>query len=48
MGRAQRLFQAQYQHISGSDLDQFKRPKTQVIVYPQKFKSGTLIYPPPH
>ena len=44
----QRLFQAQYQGIKGNDLAQFKQPETQVIVYPQGFKSGTLIYPLPH
>ena len=31
----------QYQNIKGSGLEQFKKPGTQVIVYPKDFVSGT-------
>ena len=43
----QRMFQVQYQGIEGKGLDQFKRPGTQVILYPASYKSGTLQYPLP-
>jgi branched-chain amino acid transport system substrate-binding protein len=37
----------QYQGVQGNDLDQFKRAGTQVILYPDKYKSGTLRTPFP-
>ncbi len=37
----------QYQGIQGNDLEQFKRAGTQVILYPDKYKSGTLRTPFP-
>jgi branched-chain amino acid transport system substrate-binding protein len=40
-----RVLQVQYQGIKGSDLEQFKKPGTQVIVWPREVKSGELIYP---
>jgi branched-chain amino acid transport system substrate-binding protein len=40
-----RLFTVQYQHIKGNDVDQFRQPGKQVILYPEKYKSGSLIYP---
>ncbi len=40
-----RVLQIQYQNIKGNDLDQFKKPGTQVIVHPPAFKSGALQYP---
>jgi branched-chain amino acid transport system substrate-binding protein len=40
-----RILQVQFQGVKGNDLDQFKRPGTQVIVYPKEFQSGTLQYP---
>lgn len=43
----QRLFQVQYQGIKGNSLDQFKHPGTQVILYPEHYRSGTLQYPLP-
>jgi branched-chain amino acid transport system substrate-binding protein len=35
----------QYRGISGSGLEQFKRPETQVILYPRDYKSGDFAYP---
>lgn len=35
------------QCVDGSDPAQFDRKGTQVILYPQEFKSGDLIYPFP-
>jgi branched-chain amino acid transport system substrate-binding protein len=40
-----RILTIQYQHISGKDLDQFKQPGKQVILYPPELKSGDLIAP---
>jgi branched-chain amino acid transport system substrate-binding protein len=40
-----RLLVSQYQHVVGNDLEQFKGTDKQVIVWPQEFKSGDLIYP---
>jgi branched-chain amino acid transport system substrate-binding protein len=39
-----RVLEIQYQNIRGNDLDQFKKPGTQVIVFPPEFRSG--IYQP--
>jgi branched-chain amino acid transport system substrate-binding protein len=35
----------QFQNIKGTDMEQFRQPGKQVIVYPDEFKSGNLIYP---
>ncbi len=35
----------QFQNIKGTDMEQFRQPGRQVIVYPDEFKSGNLIYP---
>jgi branched-chain amino acid transport system substrate-binding protein len=35
----------QYHGVKGHDLEQFRRPKTVSILLPQKYKTGTLIYP---
>jgi branched-chain amino acid transport system substrate-binding protein len=40
-----RVLQVQYQNIKGSDLDQFKKPGTQIIVFPPEVKSGAYLYP---
>jgi branched-chain amino acid transport system substrate-binding protein len=40
-----RMITIQFQQIKGSDVEQFKQPGKQVIVYPEQFKSGNLIYP---
>jgi branched-chain amino acid transport system substrate-binding protein len=42
-----RMFQVQYQGITGNGLEQFERPGTQVILFPPSYKSGTLQYPLP-
>jgi hypothetical protein len=31
--------------VSGNDLGQFKDPAKEVILWPAKFKNGTMIYP---
>lgn len=35
----------QFQHIKGSDVDQFRKPGKQVVLAPEEWKSGQLIYP---
>ncbi|MFZ5780038.1 MAG: amino acid ABC transporter substrate-binding protein [Pseudomonadota bacterium] len=35
----------QFQGIKGNDVDQFKDPKTEVILWPAKYKTGNIIYP---
>jgi branched-chain amino acid transport system substrate-binding protein len=40
-----RVLQVQFQGIESSDLAQFHKPGKRVILWPEKFKSGTLIYP---
>jgi branched-chain amino acid transport system substrate-binding protein len=35
----------QYQNIAPNDLDQFRRPGKQVILYPPEYKSGEFVYP---
>jgi len=40
-----RLLFVQYQGVNGHEVDQFRQPGRQVILYPPEFKSGNLIYP---
>ena len=40
-----RVLMVQYQNIQGNDLNQFRGPGKKVVLYPEEFKSGTLIYP---
>jgi hypothetical protein len=40
-----RVLWVQYQNVKGSGLEQFKKPGTQVIVYPKDFASGQLLLP---
>ncbi|MBI2218655.1 MAG: amino acid ABC transporter substrate-binding protein [Candidatus Rokubacteria bacterium] len=40
-----RMLHVQFQNIEGNDLEQFKRPGKRVVLYPEEWKSGTLIYP---
>jgi branched-chain amino acid transport system substrate-binding protein len=40
-----RVLHIQFQGVKGNDLEQFKRPGTQVIVYPKELASGKLRYP---
>jgi branched-chain amino acid transport system substrate-binding protein len=35
----------QYRGVEGNDIDQFKNPGKEVILYPERLKSGTLKYP---
>ncbi len=42
---ASRMLQTQFQNIQGNDLSQFKDMSKLVILTPQEFKSGSLIYP---
>jgi branched-chain amino acid transport system substrate-binding protein len=42
-----RILMTQFQKVQGKDLEQFDRPGTQVILYPEKFKSGQVITPYP-
>jgi branched-chain amino acid transport system substrate-binding protein len=41
----ERTLAAQFQNIKGNSVDEFRNPKTEVIVYPSQYKSGELIYP---
>jgi branched-chain amino acid transport system substrate-binding protein len=40
-----RTLMVQYQKIQGSSIDQFRGPGKKVVLYPDEFKSGTIIYP---
>jgi branched-chain amino acid transport system substrate-binding protein len=40
-----RILFTQFQGVSGSDLEQFKKPGTEVILYPAELKSGDFKYP---
>jgi branched-chain amino acid transport system substrate-binding protein len=40
-----RVLMVQYQGIESSDIEQFKKPGKRVIVAPDKYRSGNLIYP---
>jgi len=36
---------AQFQSIEGNNISEFKKPNTQVVVYPSEVASATVIYP---
>jgi branched-chain amino acid transport system substrate-binding protein len=40
-----RILTVQYQNLQGGDVNQFRKPGKQVILYPSELKSGELIYP---
>ncbi len=40
-----RVLEVQFQVVTGHDIAQFKDPKTEVILYPPAYKSGTLRAP---
>jgi branched-chain amino acid transport system substrate-binding protein len=40
-----RMMFTQFQNVTGNDIDQFKDSTRQVIVWPDEFKTGKLIYP---
>jgi branched-chain amino acid transport system substrate-binding protein len=41
----ERTLAAQFQNIKGNSIDDFRDLKTEVILYPPKYKSGNVIYP---
>src|SRR5262245_28815068 len=40
-----RVLQVQYQGIKGTDVEQFRGPGKKVVLYPEEFKSGNMVYP---
>ncbi len=42
-----RILMTQFQKVNGKELGQFDQPGTQVILYPEKFRSGQLVTPFP-
>jgi branched-chain amino acid transport system substrate-binding protein len=40
-----RVLEVQFQGITGNDVDQFKDPKIEVILWPGNLKTGKVIYP---
>jgi branched-chain amino acid transport system substrate-binding protein len=42
---AARPIWSQYHSIKGSDIEQFREPKTVTILAPEKYKTGELVYP---
>jgi branched-chain amino acid transport system substrate-binding protein len=40
-----RTLMVQYQNIQGTGVEQFRGPGKKVVLYPDEFKSGTIIYP---
>ena len=35
----------QFQGVQGNGVEQFTNPKTEVILWPTKYKTGDIIYP---
>ena len=40
-----RVLQVQFRNVKPNDLDQFRGPGPQVVLYPPQWKSGTMTYP---
>jgi len=40
-----RVLQVQYQGVKGSDVEQFRGPGKKIVLYPEEFKSGNMVYP---
>jgi branched-chain amino acid transport system substrate-binding protein len=40
-----RVLEVQFQGVKGNDVEQFKDPKTEVILWPPAMKNGDVIYP---
>jgi branched-chain amino acid transport system substrate-binding protein len=40
-----RTLMVQYQKIQGNGVEQFRGPGKKVVVWPDEFKSGNIIYP---
>ena len=40
-----RVLEVQFQNVKNNDVDQFRDPKVEVVLYPSALKNGNLIYP---
>jgi len=40
-----RVLEVQFQNVKGNDVEQFKDPKVEVVLYPPSLKNGDVIYP---
>jgi branched-chain amino acid transport system substrate-binding protein len=40
-----RVMEVQFQNVKGNDVEQFKDPKVEVVLWPPALKSGEVIYP---
>ena len=40
-----RVLEVQFQNVKGNDVEQFKDPKVEVVLYPPALKNGDVIYP---
>jgi branched-chain amino acid transport system substrate-binding protein len=40
-----RVMEVQFQNVKANDVDQFKDPKTEVILWPPALKAGDIVYP---
>jgi branched-chain amino acid transport system substrate-binding protein len=40
-----RVFFTQFQHVTGNSIDQFKDTTHEVVVWPNEYKTGDMIYP---
>ena len=40
-----RVLEVQFQNVKGNDVEQFKDPKVEVVLYPPALKDGELVYP---
>ena len=40
-----RVMEVQFQNVKANDVEQFKDPKTEVILWPPSLKTGDLMYP---
>jgi branched-chain amino acid transport system substrate-binding protein len=41
------VLEVQFQNVKGNDVEQFKDPKVEVVLYPPALKNGTLVSPYP-
>jgi branched-chain amino acid transport system substrate-binding protein len=40
-----RVLEVQFQNVKGNDVEQFKDPKVEVVLFPPQLKNGNVIYP---
>jgi branched-chain amino acid transport system substrate-binding protein len=40
-----RTLMVQFQKVQGTSIEQFRGPGKKVVLYPDEFKSGNIIYP---